>query len=261
MTPLIHTEFGMDKEPQKKSRKITPPKPRRHLPDWLAGIIAALLVHLVLFLLFRPAPVTSGVQLENKAFITQLSLNTADNRELAQWVTLHDPALMVSSDRRSGFSSVMNSINKPRQLDDLPQLLSLSVPRSPVLNDFQCNLPGGSVLPGDTVFLQDFQNLNSKLVTVTLNDRKLKNLDGLRKMLSGDLPQTGKVQPTIIYAASPAQPGWLSSIKIRQSSGSGELDRRAVSGARRLLAMPEMANISGELAFIWPSAPVKGGKK
>ena len=109
----------------------------------LSAVIVALLVHLMLLLLFRQAPVTSDAQLDNKAFITQLELNSTGNQELAKWVQLHDPALMVSSDRRSGFSSVLASVSKPPQLDDLPLPPSLSVPRSPVLNDFQCSLAAG----------------------------------------------------------------------------------------------------------------------
>ena len=251
----------MDSQTRKETREDTPKKKRRHLPDWVSAVIVALLVHLMLLLLFRQAPVTSDAQLDNKAFITQLELNSTGNQELAKWVQLHDPALMVSSDRRSGFSSVLASVSKPPQLDDLPLPPSLSVPRSPVLNDFQCSLPAGSVLPGDTVFLQDYRNGSAGLVTVTLNDRKLKNLYALRKMLSGNMPATGEVRPTVLYAAEAARPGWLGEVYLLRSSGSSELDRRALSGAKRLLAMPEMANISGELAFIWPSHLSKGGKK
>lgn len=239
--------------------KSTKKSKRRYLPDLAMAAAAALLVHLLLLVLFRHAPVTGDVAMSNDAFITQVPLNSADNKDLAKWVELNDPSLMVAADRRSGFSSVMETVNQPRQLPDLPLMPSLSAPRMPIINEVECSLPGGAVLPGDTVFLQDFKVGDSGLVNLTLNDRKLNDLDDLRKLLSAQMPSIQSPRTTVLYAAGAARTGLQSQIYMLQSSGNAELDRRAFSGANLLLAMPAMANISGELAFIWP-ATGKGGK-
>lgn len=248
---MIQDRFFMEKSTKKSKR--------RSLTDLAMATAAALLVHLLLLVLFHHAPVAGDVQIANSAFITQVPLNTAENQDLAKWVELHDPSLMVATDRRNGFSSVMEKINRPRQLEDLPLPPSLSVPRSPVLSDTGCSLPGGAVLPGDTAFLLNFQTGHPGLVTLTLNDRKLNDLDDLRKLLSAQMPSIQSPRTTVLYAAGAVQAGWQSQIYMLQSSGNAELDRRAFSGANLLLAMPAMANISGELAFIWP-ATGKGGK-
>ena len=224
-------------------------KRMRRCPDWVAALLTALLVHLVLLVLFRYTPASGSSEQENLARVSPVALDDPANRELARWAELHDPAMMTAVDLRNGFSSVVEQINVHKILEDLPQPRRLSVPRSPEVPALPGRLSVGESAPRDAVYLQSVQA--AEPVILTLNDQLLDNVKPLQRMLSENLPAVKLPLAVVINISSPVSPGLLPRLRLVRSSGSEQLDRRALDGAGRLLAVCDKGELTGELVFYW----------
>lgn len=233
---------------------------RKHFPDWAAALFWAVLLHLVLLVLFRSAPAAGSSGQESSVSISPVMLNEPHNRELAHWIKLHDPALMTGTDRKLGYSSVLENSNIPQLLEDLPLPPQLSVPRSPQLPEWKAAGRVNHAPAGDVDFLQSSSSVLDDYVSIALNDDRLENILSLRKKLTDTMPATSAASPTVIYA-QPTRPGIMPRLQVVRSSGDPRLDRHAISGTYRLLAKPEFAAAVGELAFIWPGTSGKEVKK
>ena len=229
--------------------KTSTKKRIRRCPDWAAALLTALLVHLVLLVLFRYSPAQSSSEQENLARVSPVALDNPANLELARWTELHDPALMTAVDRRKGFSSAAEKITVHKLLEDLPQLRHLSEPRSPEPAVLPERLSVSNLAPRDTAYLQNVQN--AEPVVITINEQILDNVKPLQRMLSEKLPAVKLPVSVVIGISSPVRPGLLPRLRVVSSSGSEQLDRRALVGAGRLLAVCDQTDMTGELVFHW----------
>lgn len=241
--------------------KISTKKRIRRCPDWVAALLTALLVHLVLLVLFRYSPAPGSSEQENLARVSPVALDNPANVELARWTELHDPALMTAVDRSKGFSSAAENVKVHKLLEDLPQPRHLSEPRSPEPAVLPERLSGSNLAPRDTVYLQNAQAAATEPVILTHNDRVLVNVKPLQRMLSENLPAVKLPVSVVIDISSPVRSGLLPRLRLVRSSGSEQLDRRALDGASRLLAVCDQTDLTGELVFHWREAANAGAAR
>lgn len=208
--------------------------------DWLLVSAAAIAVHLLFFILFRPLP----HQVVERSTGTRYTLYLEENKldalpedplELRYWLRYTDPELVLKPDRSAGFSMFCGraevKIPDPKQFRH-NLFLSNSAFR------FPAGKPDAERLPGDFAFGAETPVLPHRM-------NKVKTVPGSQYPIWTD--DTGKISSGLFLAdedsiqllkqekstgttllRATASPDFPASIILRQSCGNPKLDQLAV---------------------------------
>lgn len=249
---------------QKKGLWQKLPPERRYL---LLAVVAALAVHGVLLVLFRPLPVTSTASNSKLATVGRIELDAPSSEAMARWMQNHDPAAMTAPDQQIGYSQVLNNFRQRKELEDLPLPLHLNVPRQLELaklpekiterSNLLANLPSKNAVGavpatgGLTVFKNGWPNRELQEYFVDIFD-----VGTMRKFVSGSRCE---LSVSVLPPRFESQDMRLS---LQRSSGIGELDKLALHSLRILLMQkPQWCSGIKEVSFIWTAEAGTAGRR
>ncbi len=115
-------------------RKLAPQQ-RQHIQ----AVLLVIVLHAFLLLLFQAQTPQAHSQQGEMPRIKQLDLSREENRQLAEWLAIHDPARTTMPDRRHGYSMQMSNIQPHPQPEDILHLPQLSLPQMPRQPQLQLN--------------------------------------------------------------------------------------------------------------------------
>lgn len=236
----------MDKPINKRSRTVLLKRP---LP---VAVLAAVLVHSLLLVLFRHAPLHENNAGKDLPSVKRIDLHDPANRQFARWLHSHDPARMIMPDYQTGFSHLAIQPVRHKTLEDLPRPPYLSIPRTPDVAPIPGKLHTVSTTLPDTTPAWRSSKSAARTI-IQLNDRTLPGAEEYLQLFP--LPENpGKLRPAVIKIGSTRLHEDLPRLEVLQSSGNEAADDLALKITRKYLSNNVSTPLSGEISFIWQAA-------
>ena len=240
----------------KTLRKLTPEQ-----RTWLAAVLLAIAVHILLLVIFQLSPPERPSAYGELAKVVRIELDSQSNQEFARWLENHTPALLNSVDRKSGYSRLLSQSGRRKAMEDLPSPLLLSSPRtlSPVQVNYQKQQPVENLLPDETFHLTGGKSAVTPAVKNCFmrNNQALELPQGIVWQLKNEFDKvkitSDKVSATVIAVDPPRLEGMLPPATVVQSCGNTALDDAAMQLLRYgATAFPqEKKKFSGEITVLW----------
>ena len=226
------------------------------------ALIAAILVHVLLALLFKYTPAGSQHESGELPRVNRIVLSGKNNAELAQWMKNHDPAVMTAVDTRLGYSQVINQQYLRSEPEDLPNLIQPVMPQkiTGINQVTELKLSYNGMISGNIHILPP-EKLPSKQnkwqKTAVLNGEYSAGLsEMLAAVLAGSSSQLPKDIASLpdtgleIIPARIAETG--SRVITTQSCGNAMLDGKAVETLYKYMFKSTGENgLSGKVLFRW----------
>lgn len=221
---------------------------------WLMAAATAVAVHGLLLGLFRYAPRVNPPESDELPAVGAIDLAVPGNAALAQWMAIHDPALVTAPNVTNGYSMVMSIPVFRRGLEDLPHPPVLTVPGTTksTVPEMVLNTEPPALLRAVRTPWRPESPVSTR-VRVTLNGRELPGLSGELTRWRNARSKSDKVLPaagmiTEIELGPSRIPGLGRRMRLVRSCGKPEFDRRALGC---LEAGPAGGGDSGTVAVDW----------
>lgn len=225
------------------------------------ALIAALLVHVLLALLFKHTPGENRQDVSELPRVGHIVLSSKNNAELAQWMKNHDPAVMTAADPLLGYSQIINQKHLRSEPEDLPNLMQ-PVMQQKITGINQVStfkIPRKGVLPGNIHMIPAEKNRYAGMeeaAAVVFNGEYSSDLGKLfsallaeiRQQLPADMEKLPDTQLEIVPGRF-AETG--SRVVVAQSCGNAVLDRKALETLHKYMFVKSGSTVSGEAVFRW----------
>ncbi len=222
------------------------------------ALLLAVLVHILLLSLFRAAPAGDALSYGELSKVNRIELDFPGNRQFARWLENHDPALMTSVDKSSGYSRILAKMHKRQVLEDLPSPLLLSAPRTPQLPEIKgCGTLQSSNLQPDETFRLTAAGSNVEAAPPVVQNRKVPAAfpEMAMRMLEraySSIPAAGRLLPaTVIAVKSPRLTDMAQRLMIVQSCGNEVLDNAALRAVTFYAGNEPESSADSEIFVNW----------
>lgn len=226
------------------------------------ALVAALLVHLLLALLFKHTPGESQHTVGELPRVSHIVLSEKENVELARWMKNHDPAVMTAVNTQFGYSRVINQQYLRNEPEDLPNLMQPVMPQKITgINQVSTlKISNQGILPGNIHILppeKAFAPQNKWLKTVILNGEYSEELGRMLSVMFDNSklqlpPEIAKLPDTQLEAVPGRTVETGSRIIVVQSCGNAALDRKALETLYKYMFKSTGGKLlSGEILFRW----------